>query len=56
MADYNYGYHYSGGGQNDDDRRKNNKGKKELIPWWAIIADAGQAGHGEQCDPRRQRR
>lgn len=37
MADYNYGYHYSGGGQNDDDRRKNNKGKKELIPWWAII-------------------
>ena len=36
MADYNYGYHYSGGGQNDD-RRKNNKGKKELIPWWAII-------------------
>lgn len=37
MADYNYGYHYSGGGQNDDDRRKNNKGKKELIPWWAIL-------------------
>ena len=37
MADYNYGYHYSGGGQNDDDRRKNNKGKKALIPWWAII-------------------
>ena len=37
MADYNYGYHYSGGGQNDDDRRKNNKGKKDLIPWWAII-------------------
>ena len=37
MADYSYGYHYSGGGQNDDDRRKNNKGKKELIPWWAII-------------------
>lgn len=37
MADYNYGYHYSGRGQNDDDRRKNNKGKKELIPWWAII-------------------
>ena len=31
MADYNYGYHYSGGGQNDDDRRKNNKGKKELM-------------------------
>ncbi len=37
MADYNYGYHYSGGDQNGDDRRKNNKNKKNVIPWWAII-------------------